>query len=136
MNAHSNIGQTARMILVLLSMAVLNTVSLSARAMSSSPASTACMTIGEKYREQGGANGFLGAPTTAETIAPDGVGHYRYFENGSIYWSPPSCAHTVYGAIWAKWAAMGWERSYLGYPVTDESDAPGGGRYNDFEGGS
>jgi uncharacterized protein with LGFP repeats len=35
--------------------------------------------------------------------------------------------------IRAKWASMGWERSPLGYPVTDESVTPDGtGRYNHF----
>lgn len=31
---------------------------------------------------------------------------------------------------------MGWERSILGYPTTDEEDAPEGGRISRFQGGS
>ncbi|WP_414636369.1 hypothetical protein [Actinophytocola sp.] len=32
---------------------------------------------------------------------------------------------------------MGWERSCLGYPLTDEADTPGGGgRYQVFQHGS
>src|SRR5262249_42436113 len=39
---------------------------------------------------------------------------------GSIYWTPGTGAHEVHGIIRDKWAALGWERSYLGYPITDE----------------
>jgi uncharacterized protein with LGFP repeats len=43
----------------------------------------------------------------------------------------------VHGAIQAKWAALGWERSVLGYPLTDETGTPDGiGRFNHFEKGS
>ena len=36
-----------------------------------------------------------------------------------------------------KWASLGWERSFLGYPLTDETGTPDGvGRYNHFQGGS
>ena len=32
---------------------------------------------------------------------------------------------------------LGWERSFLGYPLTDETATPDGvGRYNHFQGGS
>jgi uncharacterized protein with LGFP repeats len=52
-----------------------------------------------------------------------------------VYWTPATGAHEVHGAILARWAALGWERSYLGYPVGDEYDLPGG-RRSDFERGS
>jgi hypothetical protein len=46
-------------------------------------------------------------------------------------------AHEVHGAIRDKWAAMGWERGPLGYPVTDETGLPDGlGRFNHFQRGS
>lgn len=44
--------------------------------------------IDNKYSQLGGANGFLGAPTTSESPWPDGVGKYRHYKHGSIYWSP------------------------------------------------
>src|SRR5207302_49498 len=67
----------------------------------------------------------------------DGVGRYNHFQGGSIYWTPGTGAHEVHGAIKDKWASMGWERSFLGYPVTDETGTPDGvGRYNHFQGGS
>jgi hypothetical protein len=93
--------------------------------------------IDVKYAALGGPGGFLGLATTGENIAPDGVGHYRHYQGGSIYWAPATGAHEVHGDIRGKWASLGWERSFLGYPITDETRTPdGGGRYNHFQGGS
>lgn len=93
--------------------------------------------IDVKYAALGGGGGFLGSPTTGENIAPDGVGHYRHYQGGSIYWSPATGAHEVHGDIRGKWSSLGWERSFLGYPLTDETTTPDGvGRYNHFQGGS
>jgi uncharacterized protein with LGFP repeats len=93
--------------------------------------------IGKKYNSLGGPNGFLGEPTTDETGTPDGVGRFNHFKNGSIYWTPATQAHEVHGAIRDKWASMGWERSLLGYPISDELGMPDGrGRYGNFQGGT
>jgi uncharacterized protein with LGFP repeats len=78
--------------------------------------------------------GPLGYPVTGETITPDGVGRYNHFQRGSVYWSPTTGAHGVYGAILQRWAQLGWERSSLGYPLSRERDAPGG-REQYFQGG-
>jgi uncharacterized protein with LGFP repeats len=96
------------------------------------------MTIDQKYQSLGGASGFLGAPEAPEQATPDGVGRYRHYAGGSIYWHPLTDAHEVHGLIRAKWAKLGWERSFLGYPKTDETDSGGGanGRYNLFQGGA
>jgi len=73
----------------------------------------------------------LGYPLTNETVTPDGVGRYNHFSNGgSIYWSPSTGAHEVYGAIRQRWAALGWELSYLGYPTSGEFSISGGRRSN------
>ena len=77
----------------------------------------------------------VGYPTTDETATPDGVGRYNHFESGSVYWTPATGAHLVYGDIRARWSELGWERSYLGYPVGDEVDFADGGRANEFEHG-
>lgn len=77
----------------------------------------------------------LGYPTTSERATPDRVGRYNHFQSGSIYWTPATGAHEVRGAIRDAWAAMGWEGSRLGYPVSDEYAVPGG-RRTDFQGGS
>jgi hypothetical protein len=103
----------------------------------STPATTPCYNIAQKYQNYSNADGLLGASTSAESTAPDGVGRFEHFANGSIYWTPTTCAHEVMGSIHAKWSSIGWERSPLGYPITDETVAPDGvGRYNHFQSGS
>ncbi len=93
--------------------------------------------IDDKYAELGGPASFLGAAITSEDETADGIGHFRHFDGGSIYWSPTTGAHEVHGAIRDKWEAMGWETSVIGYPLTDESATPDGvGRYSHFEWGS
>jgi len=94
--------------------------------------------IATKWSELGRENGVLGYPVTDETGTPDGVGRYNHFEfNGSIYWTPSTGAHAVYGAIRDKWQALGWERGVLGYPLSDEATTiDGTARYNDFQGGA
>lgn len=95
------------------------------------------MTIQEKYASLEGNNGFLGAPTTSESTSSDGVGRYRHYTNGSIYWHPDIGAAEIHGAIRSKWSQIGWERSSLGYPLTDERSTPDRvGRYNHFQRGS
>lgn len=87
--------------------------------------------IGDKWRAMGGASGPLGNARSDEADAARG-GRFNAFDRGFIYWMPQFGAHAVYGLIGAKWDAMGRERN-LGYPLTDEMPAPGGGRFNDFE---
>jgi stage II sporulation protein D len=84
----------------------------------------------------GGANGPLGAATTAELTTPDGRAAYQHFAGGSIYASPATGAHDVRGAIRAKWAALGWETG-MGLPTSGDSRTPNGaGYYTHFQGGS
>ena len=90
-----------------------------------------------KYWALGGSSGFLGTSTTSITKCPDGIGSYQHFVGGSIYYHPNTGAHEVHGLIRARWASLGWERSFLGYPTNDETATPDGtGRYNHFQGGS
>ncbi|KRE80254.1 choice-of-anchor D domain-containing protein [Arthrobacter sp. Soil763] len=109
-----------------------------------SPATGAHVVTGaiyDRYKALGGAAGVLRFPTTDEKVTPDKVGRYNHFSGGgasggSIYWSPNTGAHAVMGAIRSRWAALGWEQSRLGYPVTDELATPDKvGRYNHFAGG-
>lgn len=89
-----------------------------------------------KWAQLGGERGFLGFPTTDETVTPDRRGRFNHFQGGSIYWTPETGAHEVHGAILGKWANLGWERSRMGYPISDEKTPPNGhGRYSEFEGG-
>src|SRR5260370_6014401 len=101
------------------------------------PFITAGTAIRQKYSDLASQNGVLGEATTDVLQCPDAVGYYVHYQGGSIYWTPDTGAHEIHGTIREKWAAMGWERSLLGYPLTDESTAPDGtGRYNQFQNGS
>ncbi|EHR53304.1 glucose/sorbosone dehydrogenase [Saccharomonospora marina XMU15] len=90
--------------------------------------------IRQRWAALGWERGPLGYPTTDESVTPDGVGRYNHFSKAaSVYWTPSTGAHGVWGAIRSRWRAMGWERGRLGYPTTDESVTPDGvGRYNHF----
>lgn len=46
-------------------------------------------------------------------MAPDGIGHYRHYAGGSIYWSPATGVHESHGAIRALWAAGALGRTEL-----------------------
>jgi uncharacterized protein with LGFP repeats len=78
--------------------------------------------------------GALGKPVTSELGTPDGVGRYNVFQGGSVYWSPSTDAHSVGGAIRDRYRDLGWERSYLGYPTTDEFSI-NNGRQSNFQHG-
>jgi LGFP repeat len=92
--------------------------------------------IRAKWASIGWEMSVLGYPTTDELPTPDGVGRFNHFSNaGSIYWTPQTGANVIYGAIRQQWEALGWERSYLGYPTTDEMDFAEGGRANEFQNG-
>ncbi|MEM2140885.1 hypothetical protein [Nitrososphaera sp.] len=93
--------------------------------------------IRQKWKSLGWEKSFLGYPVTDELTTPDGIGRYNHFQNGSIYFSWKTGAHEVHGAIREFWKNAGWEQSFLGYPVTDEMDAPDGkGKYSKFQGGT
>jgi Zn-dependent metalloprotease len=90
-----------------------------------------------KWNSLGAEEGFLGMPTTDELSTACGGGRFNHFQGGSIYWTPATGAHEVHGLIRAKWASLGWECSFLGFPLTDETTTPDGiGRFNHFQGGS
>jgi hypothetical protein len=74
--------------------------------------------IRERWRAIGGEMSLLGYPTTDESPTSDGIGRYNHFQNGSIYWTPATGAHEVYGLVRARWAELRWEGGLLGYPVS------------------
>jgi hypothetical protein len=92
--------------------------------------------IRDKWTSLGGPESFLGQPVTDELGTPDGIGRFNRFQGGMIYWTPATGAHEVHGAILQKWEALGFERSFLGYPITDETDFPEGGKVSVFERGA
>jgi hypothetical protein len=98
--------------------------------------------IGARWLEMG--REVFGYPITGELPTPDGRGRFNHFRaiqlpdkpEASIYWTPQTGAHPVWGAIRHRWAEMGFERSFLGYPTAQETDFPEGGRVGPFEGGA
>ena len=84
----------------------------------------------------------LGYPLTDEIKNSDGRGDHNDFSlGGSIYWSPLTGAHAIYGDIRAYWLGQGGISSKLGYPITDEADWFNAsnvkvGRFNLFEHGA
>ncbi|WP_167467821.1 choice-of-anchor D domain-containing protein [Arthrobacter oryzae] len=93
--------------------------------------------IRAKWAALGWEAGPLGYPTTDESASPDRVGQYNHFSGAagnSIYWSPKTGAHWIRGAIRTKWASLGWERSRLGYPASDEYSVSVG-RASNFQNG-
>lgn len=76
-----------------------------------------------KWEAMGGKDGPLGAPTSPEGAA-DGDARYATFEHGAIYWSPPTGAQPLTGAIYEAWASLGYERGALGLPTSGEIQEP------------
>ena len=91
--------------------------------------------IRDRFVQFGGPDGWLGYPLTDETATPDGEGRFNHFENGSIYWHPTTGAFEVHGAIRDRWAGLGHERAWLGYPTSDEA-AFDDGRVSIFQHGA
>jgi len=77
----------------------------------------------------------LGAPTGPEVRSADGRGASRAYELGSLYWSGTTGARAVVSLL-PRYAQLGAERSWLGYPSTDEGTTPDGVAYQHFTGGS
>jgi glucose/arabinose dehydrogenase len=73
---------------------------------------------------------YLGYPTSGELNTADGTGKASFFQRGAIYWSPGTGAWEIQGSIYGRWAALGYQASYLGYPTSGEFDIPGGRRSN------
>ncbi|OHV41936.1 glycoside hydrolase [Pseudofrankia sp. EUN1h] len=90
--------------------------------------------IAQKYLAYGGSNGSLRRPLedVSWTTAPDGL--QAVFEGGRIYWHPALGAFVVRGEILNKYLALGGSASWLGMPVSDEYDVPGG-RESAFQNG-
>ncbi|MGY1811922.1 reprolysin-like metallopeptidase, partial [Blastococcus sp. SYSU D00820] len=82
--------------------------------------------IAVRHQAMGGATGPLGPATTPEECGLAGGGCRRGYVGGWIYWSPATGAHVVRGAILSHWDALGRQGGPLGYPIGDDSPAPGG----------
>jgi uncharacterized protein with LGFP repeats len=78
--------------------------------------------IYQKWQALGGETGPVGAPHQLEQATADGglvTGFAGGWPDAEILWSSATGAHEVHGPIAQRWAELGRERSYLGYPTTD-----------------
>ena len=82
--------------------------------------------------------GIIGSCVNDEYDAgKDTKGKAQDFRGGTAYWSPETGAHALFGAILAKYNALGGPAGWLGFPVTGETAAPDGvGRFVHFQHGS
>ncbi|MFF0541969.1 LGFP repeat-containing protein [Nocardia thailandica] len=100
-------------------------------------AATVAGQIRDKYAALGNETSALGYPVTREQSTPGNSGRFNHFRNGSIYWSVGTGAHAISGPIRDKWAALGWESSPLGFPLTDVADTgKSGGTFTRFPTGT
>jgi hypothetical protein len=94
-------------------------------------------TIDQKYTELARQGISLGEPLTPETSTPDGIGSFRQYRGGFIYWHPNTGAYELHGDILALYQRLGGSASFLGFPQTDElAGARPGSRVSRFEGGA
>lgn len=95
--------------------------------------------IFETYAEHGWEAGELGYPVGRHTVlaGPDGKawGDVQGFERGAIYRRYGQPGYVVTGMIRAYWNRTGFENGPFGWPVSDEQDYGGGGKFQDFEHG-
>lgn len=92
--------------------------------------------IYEHYCHLGREKGFLGFPKSDEKDAGAKGGRMNEFNNGNIYWTNDTGAFEVHGSIRNKWQSLGGVKSFLGFPLSDESQVgKTTGRFNRFEGG-
>ncbi|WP_431956735.1 LGFP repeat-containing protein [Nocardia lijiangensis] len=90
--------------------------------------------IYDKYMAAGGPTGPLGAPLEPQESAPNN-GKYQDFVGGTIYEPEDGEPHIVWGEIRKAWEENGGAAGELGYPVSDETDIPGG-KQSEFSGGT
>nr|WP_255342569.1 alpha/beta hydrolase-fold protein [Nocardia sp. CNY236] len=92
--------------------------------------------IFDEWSAQGFEHGVAGYPVGPEGATPNGHGVVQPFEHALFYFSPGPGAHRVQGLIRDKYGQLGYEESFLGFPVTDEQSVRDLGRFSGFEGGA
>ena len=89
----------------------------------------------DAWAAAGWERGALGLPVSDAGTTPDGVGRFGHFENGSLYWTADTGAVRLLAPLRDRWAASGWERGPLGYPLTDQEPTAAGGGWARFQHG-
>ena len=82
--------------------------------------------IHARWRQIGGMGGALGYPLSDEMGWPDGRGRLSWFDGGAIFWTGPTGAWEVRGAILHAWYNRGGPNHPVGYPAGAERAVPGG----------
>ncbi|MEU4314821.1 alpha/beta hydrolase-fold protein [Nocardia sp. NPDC024068] len=90
----------------------------------------------DEWGRQGFEGGPAKYPTGPEIGTPHRDGAVQPFEGGPFYFSPATGAHRVEGFILGKYAELGFENSWLGFPAAGEIPLKDLGRFTTFEGGS
>ena len=92
--------------------------------------------INATYESLGGLLGYLGYPIGAETCGLPGGACTQRFQRGTVYYAPGAGTFPVWGAINARYLALGGSRGYLGYPTGKEKcGLRGGGCSQSFQRG-
>ncbi|MGY1652637.1 reprolysin-like metallopeptidase [Geodermatophilus sp. SYSU D01119] len=73
--------------------------------------------IRDRWFRTGAEAGRLGYPVEEAVCGLRDGGCLQRFTGGSVYWSPATSAYEVPQPVMAAWAAVGWEGSWLGYPI-------------------
>ncbi|GAA5047229.1 alpha/beta hydrolase-fold protein [Nocardia callitridis] len=92
--------------------------------------------IGEEWGRQGFETGPSGYPSGPEVTTPNKNGAVQAFEGGPFYYSPALGVHRVQGLILGKYAEMGYEDSWLGFPIAEEQPLKDFGGFSAFENGN
>ncbi|MGY1748095.1 hypothetical protein [Modestobacter sp. SYSU DS0511] len=93
--------------------------------------------VRDGWARTGWERGPLGYPVGDTTCGLVGGGCFQHFQGGSVYSSASTPAVVLTGALRSGWAARGWERSALGYPVAAQvCGLPSGGCLQSFRSGS
>lgn len=91
--------------------------------------------IEDRYGDLSYERGLLGFPTTDQSPTRDGVGRFNHFERGSIFSTSATGAHSVIGVIRECWRTLGFERSRLGYPTSEQNTLATGVKTQNFQNG-
>lgn len=75
-----------------------------------------------RYVSLGAEAGFLGYPQTDELSTALGTGQFNHFTKESIYWTSDTGAWEIHGALRDRWWQLEGDRSWLGYPLSNEEN--------------